>query len=196
MVIGLLAQKRAGKDTVADHLVEKYGFVRYGFADPVKEGARHMFDLSQEQLYGDLKEVVDERWGVTPRQILEALGTELSQYDLPRHLPAMAEKIGFGGRTIWVHRFKLWHEKNPHVKNIIFSDCRFIHECAAIMKLTNAEVWKIVRPGWENNSEHASEKESLSAPFNRFLLNNKTIGDLHLKVDGLMNGTFEGDSVE
>lgn len=184
-IVALLGQKRNGKDTVADYLVNNYGFVRYGFADPIKEGARHMFDLSDEQLYGDLKEVVDPRWGVTPRQILMVMGTELSQFDLPKHLPAMAEKIGYGGRAIWVYRFKLWYEKNPGAK-VILSDCRFIHEAEMIMGM-KGRVWKIQRPGWENSSDHPSEREIALAPYERLIINDGSLEDLYEKLERLMH---------
>lgn len=37
MLIGLTGKKRRGKDTVANYIVEKYGFKKHGFADKVKE---------------------------------------------------------------------------------------------------------------------------------------------------------------
>src|SRR5690606_14272906 len=39
VLIGLSGKKRAGKDTVAAYLVEKYGFSRVAFADPLREVA-------------------------------------------------------------------------------------------------------------------------------------------------------------
>jgi hypothetical protein len=39
MLIALSGKKRRGKDTVANYLVEKYGFNKHGFADKVKEYA-------------------------------------------------------------------------------------------------------------------------------------------------------------
>ena len=67
MIIGLGFKARSGKDTVADYLIENYGFKRLAFADALKEGCRHIFELNDEQLYGELKEVEDDYWGVTPR---------------------------------------------------------------------------------------------------------------------------------
>jgi hypothetical protein len=190
MIIGLLAQKRNGKDTVADHLIARYGYRRYGFADPIKMSARELFDLSDEQLYGDLKEVVDERWGVTPRQILQVLGTELSQFDLPRHLPAMAEKIGDNGRAIWVYRFKIEAAKFVGA-NIVLSDVRFHHEVKAIQEM-GGQIWKIVRPGFENDSDHPSEREIQTAKYDRLIMNDGSIEDLYEKVDLTLDGELCG----
>ena len=72
-------KKRVGKDTVADYLVNKYGFVKYSFGQPIKEVAKIMFDFSDEQLNGDLKEAVDIRWGISPRQFFQDFGSSLSK---------------------------------------------------------------------------------------------------------------------
>lgn len=37
--IGIVGRKRSGKDTAAAALVEKLGYVRHGFADPLKDAA-------------------------------------------------------------------------------------------------------------------------------------------------------------
>lgn len=181
MIIGLMAKKRSGKDTIADYLIKEYGFERYGFADPIKVGVGEMFDFNHEQLYGDLKEVVDDRWGVSPREVLQAFGTELSQFDLPRHLPALAPI----GRAIWVHRFKIWYESRPE-KNIVLSDCRFLHEVDAIRKM-GGQIWKIIRPGYDTSADmHASEKELEMASFDHLILNDGTLNDLYVEVSKLM----------
>ena len=38
IVEGLCWKKRVGKDTIGNHLVEKYGFYRLAFADLLKKG--------------------------------------------------------------------------------------------------------------------------------------------------------------
>ena len=43
-----------------------------------------IFGFTKEQVYGDLKDVVDSEWGVTPRKVLQIMGTELFQYDLQK----------------------------------------------------------------------------------------------------------------
>ena len=59
MIIGLSGKKRVGKDTVADYLVSKYGFIKYSFADPIKAVAKILFGFSENQLYGNNKEEID-----------------------------------------------------------------------------------------------------------------------------------------
>ena len=83
-IIGLSGYKGSGKDTVADFLCEKYGFIKYGFADPIKEIAKIMFDFSEDET---LKEVVDERWGISPREFYQKFGTEYGQFITGQMIP-------------------------------------------------------------------------------------------------------------
>ena len=55
MIIGIYGKKRSGKDTIANFLCEKYGFIKYGFGDPIKDIAKIMFGFTEEQLYGSKK---------------------------------------------------------------------------------------------------------------------------------------------
>ena len=86
MLIGICGRKRCGKDTVADYLVKNYNFVKYNFGDQVKLICKLMFDFSDEQINGDLKDVVDPRWNIKPRDTFQVFGTDFAQY-LPEKLP-------------------------------------------------------------------------------------------------------------
>ena len=76
MIIGLSGKKRVGKDTIADHLVKRHGFIKYSFADPIKDIAKVLFSFSDEQLYGNDKEKLDERWNIIPRDFYQKFGTD------------------------------------------------------------------------------------------------------------------------
>lgn len=77
-LVGLLGPAGAGKSTVADHLVERYGAARYSLAAPLKTIAQLALGFSQQQLYGpqDVKEAIDPRYGFSCRWFLQRLGTE------------------------------------------------------------------------------------------------------------------------
>jgi len=77
ILIGIGHKRRVGKDTCAKYLVENYGFFKIAFADRLKETGRVLFGFSDEQLYGDLKDIVDPDWGFTPRQALHWMGDSL-----------------------------------------------------------------------------------------------------------------------
>lgn len=44
MIIGISGKIQSGKDTIANYLVNKYGFIRIGFADKLKEIAKDLFE--------------------------------------------------------------------------------------------------------------------------------------------------------
>lgn len=119
MIIGLGFQARSGKDTVADYLVENHSFTKIAFADALKDGAAAIFGLTQEQLYGDLKETEDEFWEDTPRNILQKMGTECMRRG---------------------YRDDLWVKcvervvRGPGQLNYVISDVRFPNEAEAIKK--------------------------------------------------------------
>ena len=81
MLIAFLGKKSSGKDTVANFLIKNDDYIKYVFADPLKKGIQAFFNLSDDQLYDEkLKEIIDPRWGVSPRKLLQTIGTDIFQY--------------------------------------------------------------------------------------------------------------------
>jgi len=114
-VIGIAGPARSGKDTAADYLIEQHPqYHKASFADPIKDMLRVGLGLTDEQLYGDQKEIVDERYGCSPRHIMQTLGTEW-------------------GRTyicddLWVRTMRARIELAP----VIIPDIRFENEAAFV----------------------------------------------------------------
>lgn len=63
-IVGVSGQAGSGKDTVADYLVEKYGFTKIALADPIKHFGYHVFGFTEDQLWGpsDQRNAVDARY--------------------------------------------------------------------------------------------------------------------------------------
>ena len=76
LVVMLGHQAHVGKDTLGEFLIENDSFVRFGFADKLKNTVADLYGFNDEHMYGSLKNVVDERYGVTPREILQDFGQE------------------------------------------------------------------------------------------------------------------------
>jgi hypothetical protein len=88
MIIGICGLIGSGKGTVADHLVEEYGFQKVSFADALKDATAQMFEWPRHLLEGDTvesrkwRETPDAFWTnelgyeVTPRYVLQKFGTE------------------------------------------------------------------------------------------------------------------------
>ena len=90
MLIAILGKKHSGKDTIANFLIEKYGFTKYSFADPLKKGIQAFFNLTDQQLNDQkLKEEIDPRWGVSPRKLFQVIGTDFFQNSIRDFLPEL-----------------------------------------------------------------------------------------------------------
>jgi hypothetical protein len=142
--IYLLGHKKfSGKDTLADMMVEKLGYTKLSFAQPVKDLARDLFKLSDAQLYGDLKEVEDKRYpnylsGVgylTPRIIMQYVGTEFGRKLDP---------------NIWARKlyneiadYYLYADMSRH--KYVVSDFRFLNEYTVGLENKNSKNW-LIRP--------------------------------------------------
>jgi hypothetical protein len=74
LMFGHKAQR--GKDESCKHLVNAFDFKRFAFADKLKNVVADLYDFSHEQMHGDLKDVIDVRYGITPRQVLQEFGGE------------------------------------------------------------------------------------------------------------------------
>jgi hypothetical protein len=189
---------RSGKSTVAKHLVRKHGFTEISFAEPLKKSAATMFGLSQDQLYGEKKDVMDARWGVTPRRIMQYLGTDVMQFHAPRRLFAEGACLG---RCFWAERLlreledkdKDKEGRQGQVRRFVISDLRFPHEFALLRDRLDPVTSRLVvfrvdnndnndtgtpsdratiLDGTQNALQHVSENEFLEIPADKVLHNN------------------------
>lgn len=180
MIIGLTGKKGHGKDTFADYLVENYGFIKLSFAEPLKKVCKELFLLTDEQLYDSIeKEKIDERWGKSPRQIMQIIGTDI----LRKHYD---EKI-------WVNLLlhKLEHYKD---KNIVICDIRHPNELETVMSFNNIEKVKIFRIERDNCKiidSHITENFILDDHDIKTIKNNDSLENFYKKIDKLFQSDFE-----
>ena len=136
MIIGLVGQRRSGKDTAAQALIE-CGFEPVKFAEGLKVMLRSLFSSLganetdvERMIEGDLKEQPSHLLGgKTPRFAMQSLGTNWGR-----------ELIG---DNIWVDTAI---ERCRRFVNAVITDCRFPNEAAAI-KLAGGKLIRITRPG-------------------------------------------------
>jgi hypothetical protein len=83
LVIGFGCTAQVGKDTAAEYLEKKFpGRVkRVAFADKLKQVCMLLFGLTHEQCYGpvSVKEKIDPRYGLTPREIMQGVGQKMRE---------------------------------------------------------------------------------------------------------------------
>ena len=151
MIIGITGLARHGKDTTADFVCDLIpGFYKCSLADTMKDAAAVIFGWGYDHLYGDLKDVVDPEYGISPRHVLQSLGTEWGQYKLSEY-DSFRETTG---RLLWT---KALLRTISDDDNAVIADVRFPHEADTI-RARGGKIVMIRRTGWPVNMEHDSEK--------------------------------------
>ena len=136
MIIGLNGLARSGKDTAAEYIAWRYGFERYAFADPIRNMLRVGFGLTDWD-FNEGKEDPLEEWGVSPRYMMQTLGTDWGRERL---------------------RSDCWlkvAQRNVR-DNTIISDVRFNNEAQWIQD-TGGLVIRITRDNAPTVAAHVSE---------------------------------------
>ena len=173
-IIGLSGAAGAGKDTVADHLIEAYGYKKISFAAPIKRAIEAMFDVGDEIWARDVKEEPQENLlGFSPRHLAQTLGTEWGRTQAP---------------NFWVD-LALMHASHILADGgrVVISDVRFNNEAMFIQKMGGAVVG-IIRPSVENKSvrQHISEAGVDEDLVTAVLLNNGSVRQVPAKVDDIL----------
>jgi len=181
-IIAISGRKRSGKDTIANYLIDKHKFKRYGFADPIRATAKLVFGWTEDWIVNH-KEEIDPYWDISYRQFAQDFGTEYMQFGLPSRFPKFKEQ---NGRQFWVKRFLRMYNQESIKSNWVLSDCRFPHETIPIKK-HGGIVIRVVRPDHEDKSDlHASEIEQDSIVPDYTLINNASIEDLQNAVSEIL----------
>ena len=178
-VIALCGARRVGKDTLAAHLVSRHGYEHIKITAPLKQVCKTLFSFTDDQLETDIKEAIDERWGVSPRQVMQFLGTEVFQYKIQELLPGV-------GRNFWVNSMVNMIEANPE-KRYVISDMRFLHEFEALRRFGMLTV-KISSPHVvQNNTDaHVSEQEHTTIREDVHIANTSSREDMYSKIDSFL----------
>lgn len=174
-IIALVGSKRSGKDTVAS-ILQQYGYENWKFASRLKTVCKELFGLTAEELETDLKDQVCEQWGVTPRHLMQIVGTEIVQHTLPKYVPSVSKEF-------WVKVMCDNLDKYPN-KQIVISDMRFIHEAEYLRKkYTDVLYIKLIRPEVVLDNGHISEKEWEKISADVEIINGGTLFELKQTLD-------------
>lgn len=171
-IVALCGKKGSGKDTAAQALLDK-GWSGEKFAGPLKDACRTLFGFDESQVEGHLKDVVDARWGTTPRALLQFMGTEVFQYKINDVLPGI-------GRTFWTK--SMIQRIQSSDGDVVITDMRFQHELDALQAMDpliyKVVSIKIIRQCEHEDCSHASETELDSVRCDHDISNDKDIKEL------------------
>jgi hypothetical protein len=176
LIIGFGHRRRRGKDLACAIAWEwlhahEFGTVQESFAKPLKEAAGIIFGLTSDQLCGDAKMEVDEFWGITPREILQRMGTE-------------AMRNGFDA-DIWVKSFVRRVTHYYPDKCVLIGDVRFPNEANAIHELGGylVRLDRNVPEGAPGEDSHPSEMALDDYPtWDAIIKNDGTIDEFEFQI--------------
>jgi len=188
-LIGIHGKSSSGKDTLGIELSRAYASLdifaqRYAFADTLKDVCMEMFNLSSKYFHEEgLKNIPVAPWNVSPRQIMQFVGTELVRNNIDKLLGTTAESL-----WITVLEQKLSHYKET--ATVIITDVRFQDEYDWIIK-NNGKIIHLTRPGYDGKvgiPSHQSEADiNLHSKEKLYeIVNDGTFEDLENKVSKLI----------
>lgn len=192
-VIGIGGLLRHGKDAVADHLVEKHGFVKVNMSTHINA------------LLSDLNPYVPVRgrFGITRwLRYVDVIGergfTDAKEVPEFRRLMQV-----FGGTVVrdgidkefWVNQVAREIDELRSIgRPVVLSGIRFPNECAIIREAGGTLLW-VHRPSIVNAGAAASDQTETSigeSDFDRTVLNDGTLDDLDALTDGIVAEMLAG----
>lgn len=183
IVICVTGRARAGKDVAGKYLQNHHGFTIEKFAQPLKEVMNSLFGYTIEFLESDAKDAIDPVYGVSPRQLMQCIGTDLLQHELSHKLSPGGWNLG---RGIFANRLcqRLEVLAGQGKNKIVVTDMRFMHEYQVLKQWCNRnhytfQVWQVVRDQspFISQSGHESEQGWQAIPHDQVILNNSSLVD-------------------
>lgn len=173
MIIGLTGYAQSGKDSVANILVENYGYQRVAFADPIR-------DL----LYATnpmLKE------GYRVKGLVDVYGWDKVKVDYPE-ARRLLQELGVGARKVFGDMFWVQQAlRKVHFEgNYVITDVRYPNEAKSIRKYDNSQIWRVKRSGVDAVNSHESESAMDGEKVDQIFVNNGTLDDLKVLINTRM----------
>ncbi len=168
LVIGFAGKARSGKDTAGKYLVDQYQFLRYSFAQPLKDATKIMFHLTDKQI--ENKEKPAEPWGRSPRELYQKVGT-----DIARNIDV----------NVWVKGADIFKKDNPG-RSIVITDVRFSNEAFWIREQGGVVIFLESKTrGIQEHTGHSSENGLSGKDVDLIIENDGTIEALHEKLEAM-----------
>jgi hypothetical protein len=160
-LIGIAGKARSGKDTVGNFIVSAVGGYCFGFADPIRSMMRQIGIDMSDPYWTDHKEEVIPALGVSPRYLMQTLGTEWGRELVNPDLwvTIAKQRVLSSGSSL-----------------AIATDVRFENEAAWIRDMGGTIIH--IRRKLDKNDQHASEAGVAVQPSDITIDNDRDLEDL------------------
>jgi len=180
-LIGFVAAKQHGKTLGSEYLSHKYGYKIVSFSDPLKRALKEIFDFSDEQLWGSQKESIDPFWGLTPRFVMQMVGTDFFRVQMKQKVPHIGDQI-------WVKvaekRIRQYLDSG---QNVVVDDVRFLNESNLIHQMGGYLI-RIERPMMHLSIDsHESEQHIKEISVDRIIINDSSIDHYNQQLDQVVD---------
>jgi len=143
-IVGFSGLKGSGKSFLAEHLVKKYGYERYSYADPIKKAVAAILNVSYDWVHHNKENYIyfgdDE---ISVRRIIQTLGTEWGRDTI--------------STNIWVFSLLSSIKASGNFnKFVVIDDVRFDNEAKAIKEKGGVII--NIDSHIESGDSHASEQ--------------------------------------
>jgi len=179
MLIGLCGPAGCGKNSVADHLQARHGWIQFGFADPVYAAVSSITGIPVPRLRERATKEQKIEWlGRSPRELLQTLGTEWGR-------DIISQDIWI---TIAMRQVDACQKYLRGAGGVALTDVRFINEAEAI-KTAGGQIWRVERRQRclaEDAAQHSSEAGIPEFLVDSVIDNTGTLDALCSRVDAAM----------
>jgi len=185
-MIALKGLAGAGKDTIANRLVDNWGYTKLAFADALRDFV-----------------FVTNPWVPTGttftrlQEVITAVGWDTAKRNYPE-IRGLLQRTGTeAGRTIfgpncWARALKKRWEDQGSPRRVVISDLRYRNEYDVI-KGWGFLVWHVYNPGNQGiGLDHSSESSINELPYDLIINNGGAFEDLYSSVDLLAKALEEG----
>lgn len=171
-IIGIHGKARSGKDTIANFLLALRGGYIYSFADPIRAMLIPIGVDMNDPYWLKHKEDVIPALGVSPRRLMQTLGTDWGRQMINGDLWLILAKqrlLNYG-------------------PGMIVADVRFENE-AAWVRSQGGVMLHVTRPGVAPVEDHVSETGVVAAPADMKISNDGTLEDLQRFIHEAFGGS-------
>lgn len=183
LVIGFAGAKQSGKSTATELLMAHHGVIGIGFAQPLRVFVGQLLGLPLEHLeLAKEEQVPGLPEGVTPRRMMQTLGTEWGRQMID---PDLWVKVGM--------RFADQMLDNGYA--VAFNDVRFPNEALAIRE-RGGIIIEIQRPGTGEGDNHVSESGLPRELIDDVVVNDGEVQDLYQRVLAVLRARRARQQIE